>query len=138
MRSTTKSPARVAGVGGYVGRFGEVAPDRFAAARENLPASARILIVDDNSPGGTGEMLAAADPGISMLHRSRKEGIGPAYIAGGAGFAGSNLAVSLATRCLHGRRRRPAVPAGGGRRRGQNRRAGCASSSGVTTTADRG
>ena len=56
-----------------------------AASRQNLPASARILIVDDSSPDGTGEIadrLAAADPGISVLHRPRKEGLGPAYIAG--------------------------------------------------------
>jgi dolichol-phosphate mannosyltransferase len=56
-----------------------------AAARAKLPASARILIVDDNSPDGTGriaERLAAADEGVSVLHRPRKEGIGPAYVAG--------------------------------------------------------
>jgi dolichol-phosphate mannosyltransferase len=56
-----------------------------AAARANLPASARILIVDDNSLDGTAEIadrLAAADPGIAVLHRPRKDGIGPAYIAG--------------------------------------------------------
>ena len=50
-----------------------------------LPASARILIVDDNSPDGTGEIadkLAAAEPRISVLHRTHKEGLGPAYIAG--------------------------------------------------------
>jgi dolichol-phosphate mannosyltransferase len=60
--------------------------ERFvAAARENLPASAQILVVDDNSPDGTGEIadrLAAAGDGISVLHRPRKEGLGPAYIAG--------------------------------------------------------
>jgi dolichol-phosphate mannosyltransferase len=56
-----------------------------ASARENLPASARILIVDDNSPDGTGEIadrLAATVAGTSVLHRPRKEGLGPAYIAG--------------------------------------------------------
>jgi dolichol-phosphate mannosyltransferase len=50
-----------------------------------LPSSARILIVDDSSPDGTGEIadrLAAAEPRISVLHRPHKEGLGPAYIAG--------------------------------------------------------
>ena len=45
-----------------------------------------ILIVDDNSPDGTGELadvLAAEHPDqISVLHRPRKEGLGAAYIAG--------------------------------------------------------
>jgi dolichol-phosphate mannosyltransferase len=56
-----------------------------AVARENLPADAHILIVDDNSPDGTGaiaDRLAAADPGVEVLHRAGKEGLGPAYIAG--------------------------------------------------------
>jgi dolichol-phosphate mannosyltransferase len=55
------------------------------AARKSLPGDARILIVDDNSPDGTGEIadrLAAADPGVEVLHRAAKEGLGPAYIAG--------------------------------------------------------
>ena len=55
------------------------------AARSNLPDDARILVVDDNSPDGTGEIadkLAAADPAIEVLHRAGKEGLGPAYIAG--------------------------------------------------------
>lgn len=55
------------------------------AARAKLPASARVLIVDDSSPDGTGEIadrLAATDPGVGVLHRPRKEGLGPAYIAG--------------------------------------------------------
>jgi dolichol-phosphate mannosyltransferase len=60
--------------------------ERFVAAvRENLPASTRILVVDDNSPDGTGEIanrLAATDERITVLHRPRKEGLGPAYIAG--------------------------------------------------------
>lgn len=44
-----------------------------------------LLIVDDNSPDGTGRLadeLAAAEPRVSTLHRARKEGLGPAYIAG--------------------------------------------------------
>lgn len=45
-----------------------------------------LLIVDDGSPDGTGEIadtLAAVDPGITVLHRHTKSGLGPAY---GAGF----------------------------------------------------
>ncbi len=45
----------------------------------------RLLIVDDASPDGTGELadaLASADAGIDVLHRARKEGLGPAYAAG--------------------------------------------------------
>ena len=55
------------------------------AVRTKLPASARILIVDDNSPDGTGEIadrLASKDERIAVLHRPHKEGLGPAYIAG--------------------------------------------------------
>jgi dolichol-phosphate mannosyltransferase len=42
----------------------------------------RLTIVDDGSPDGTGEIadtLAEADPLISVLHRSHKQGLGPAY-----------------------------------------------------------
>jgi dolichol-phosphate mannosyltransferase len=49
------------------------------------PASMRILVVDDNSPDGTGEIadrIATADARVSVLHRPLKEGLGPAYIAG--------------------------------------------------------
>jgi len=56
-----------------------------AAALAKLPASARALIVDDNSPDGTGEIadrLASEDERIDVLHRPRKEGLGPAYVAG--------------------------------------------------------
>lgn len=56
-----------------------------AAVRPKLPDSARVLVVDDNSPDGTGEIadgLAAEDERVSVLHRARKEGLGPAYIAG--------------------------------------------------------
>ncbi len=63
--------------------------------RENLEAIVRaihevvahveILVVDDNSPDGTGQIadaLAAADSRIHVVHRRGKEGLGKAYIAG--------------------------------------------------------
>ena len=46
---------------------------------------ARLLVVDDGSPDGTGRIadgLAAADTRIRVLHRTSKEGLGPAYLAG--------------------------------------------------------
>jgi dolichol-phosphate mannosyltransferase len=44
-----------------------------------------VLVIDDNSPDGTGEIadaLAAELDSVSVLHRARKEGLGPAYLAG--------------------------------------------------------
>lgn len=44
-----------------------------------------VLVVDDNSPDGTGEIadrLAAADPAVTVLHRSGKLGLGSAYVEG--------------------------------------------------------
>ena len=44
-----------------------------------------VLVVDDNSPDGTGELadqLAASDPGVHVLHREGKLGLGSAYVAG--------------------------------------------------------
>ncbi len=55
------------------------------AVLEQLSGSDRILVVDDNSPDGTGQLadqLAASNGSISVLHRHRKEGLGPAYLAG--------------------------------------------------------
>ncbi len=45
----------------------------------------RVLVVDDSSPDGTGELadrLAAELDYVGVLHRERKEGLGPAYLAG--------------------------------------------------------
>jgi dolichol-phosphate mannosyltransferase len=61
--------------------------------RENLermiealePHGVSVLVIDDNSPDGTGELadrLAAEHDWVSVLHRERKEGLGRAYIAG--------------------------------------------------------
>jgi dolichol-phosphate mannosyltransferase len=61
--------------------------------RENLELMVRalrelglaVLVIDDNSPDGTGELadrLAAELDHVEVLHRERKEGLGPAYLAG--------------------------------------------------------
>jgi len=44
-----------------------------------------LLIVDDNSPDGTGKIadeMATANPRVHVLHRTEKNGLGPAYLAG--------------------------------------------------------
>lgn len=44
-----------------------------------------VLVVDDNSPDGTGKLadeLAKADPRVHVLHRAGKQGLGKAYLAG--------------------------------------------------------
>jgi len=49
------------------------------------PAGFRILVVDDGSPDGTGRIaddLASEHDSVSVLHRSVKEGLGQAYLAG--------------------------------------------------------
>lgn len=64
--------------------------------RENLPRMIdalavvlregdRVLVIDDNSPDGTGVLadeLATRHPFVDVLHRAQKEGLGRAYIAG--------------------------------------------------------
>jgi dolichol-phosphate mannosyltransferase len=61
--------------------------------RENLEPMLRalgdkdvdVLVIDDNSPDGTGELadrIAAQLDYVEVLHRERKEGLGPAYLAG--------------------------------------------------------
>ena len=50
-----------------------------------LGPAGRVLVIDDNSPDGTGELadrLAAELPYVDVLHRARREGLGPAYLAG--------------------------------------------------------
>jgi dolichol-phosphate mannosyltransferase len=52
---------------------------------EVLPADGSVLVIDDGSPDGTGELadrLAGEIANVAVLHRQHKEGLGPAYIAG--------------------------------------------------------
>ncbi|HYN29209.1 MAG TPA: glycosyltransferase, partial [Dermatophilaceae bacterium] len=63
--------------------------------RENLPGvvarvrsavpGADVVVLDDGSPDGTGEVadaLAASDPAVHVIHRPVREGLGPAYLEG--------------------------------------------------------
>jgi len=55
------------------------------ALGEVLGPDDRVLVIDDNSPDGTGELadqLAAELPFVEVLHREHKDGLGRAYIAG--------------------------------------------------------
>ena len=55
------------------------------ALAEVLGPDDRVLVIDDNSPDGTGELadrLAAELPFVDVLHRERKDGLGRAYVAG--------------------------------------------------------
>lgn len=56
-----------------------------AVARAANGLALELLVVDDGSPDGTGrlaERLREEDPRVHVLHRTRKEGLGKAYVAG--------------------------------------------------------
>jgi dolichol-phosphate mannosyltransferase len=88
-----------------------------AAAREldgAVPGEHRILIVDDNSPDGTGEIadrLAAELPSVEVLHRAAKDGLGQAYLAGFARAldAGAELIVEMDADFSHDPKYLPAL-----------------------------
>lgn len=55
------------------------------ALGEQLPEAGRVLVIDDGSPDGTGELadrLAEELRYVDVLHRTEKQGLGPAYVAG--------------------------------------------------------
>jgi len=59
--------------------------ERFVAAVHASVPDAHVLVVDDNSPDGTGKIadrLAGRDERVRVLHRSGKLGIGSAYLEG--------------------------------------------------------
>jgi dolichol-phosphate mannosyltransferase len=95
--------------------------------RDNLPAliqeiheagpAADILVIDDNSPDGTGKLaddLAARDPRIQVLHRPGKLGLGTATLAGiqQAVKQGYDLLVNMDADFSHHPRYLPALLAG--------------------------
>ena len=58
---------------------------RMVARLLALPVKVDLLVVDDNSPDGTGKLadeLAAKHPEVHVLHRKEKNGLGRAYLAG--------------------------------------------------------
>ena len=62
----------------------ETLPEAVKSVRAAVP-EANILIVDDNSPDGTGvkaDALASVDPFVHVMHRTEKSGLGDAYLAG--------------------------------------------------------
>jgi dolichol-phosphate mannosyltransferase len=66
------------------------------------PLGVRVLVIDDNSPDGTGELadrLAAERDWLAVLHRERKEGLGPAYLAGFREVLKSDAAYVLEMDC---------------------------------------
>ena len=72
---------------------------RARRARERArPTGFRILVVDDDSPDGTGaiaDRLAAEHDEVEVLHRTRREGLGPAYLAGFAHALGARRGLRL-------------------------------------------
>jgi dolichol-phosphate mannosyltransferase len=61
----------------------------------NLGLDSQVIIVDDNSPDGTGELadeLAAQHPGVRVIHRSGKLGLGTAHITGMKAALGGDVA----------------------------------------------
>src|SRR5687767_11545907 len=56
-----------------------------SALHQAAPEGFRVVVVDDSSPDGTGQLadqLAAEHAEVEVIHRARREGLGPAYLAG--------------------------------------------------------
>ena len=68
-----------------VGNLEKVVRATADALERAVPADWRVLVVDDASPDGTGDLadrLTAELPGVEVLHRTAKDGLGRAYLAG--------------------------------------------------------
>ena len=86
MTTTARQSGPIGHVAVVIPTYNEIAnlENIVSRVRSSAPA-ADILVVDDNSPDGTGELadkLAAADDHIHVLHRAGKSGLGAAYVAG--------------------------------------------------------
>lgn len=83
---STEPPAAAARVVVVIPTYQEAEslPGVVRRLRAAVPA-ADVLVVDDDSPDGTGRLadaMAAADPAVHVLHRPGKQGLGVAYVAG--------------------------------------------------------
>ena len=70
-------------------------PTIMARVRASVP-EAQVLVIDDNSPDGTGALadsIAAQDTNVQVMHRQGKEGLGAAYLAGFAWALDQNFDV---------------------------------------------
>jgi dolichol-phosphate mannosyltransferase len=59
--------------------------DVLEGVRASVPGGLDVMVIDDDSPDGTGRLadeLAATRPWLTVLHRTRKEGLGRAYLEG--------------------------------------------------------
>ncbi len=84
MPETTRSPLRRVAVLIPTYNERETVPAAVRGVRGHAP-EADVVVLDDNSPDGTGEVadrLAAEDPHVHVIHRPGKEGLGAAYLAG--------------------------------------------------------
>ena len=83
------------------------------AGIRKLPEPMRIIVVDDNSPDGTGavaEDLAAGDGNIEVIHRAGKEGLGTAHLAGfAAALPQADLIVTMDADLSHNPAHIPAL-----------------------------
>jgi dolichol-phosphate mannosyltransferase len=84
-----------------------------------VPGDHRILVVDDNSPDGTGEIadsLAMELPSVEVLHRPGKAGLGQAYLAGFALAleAGARMVIEMDADFSHDQRYLPELIAAAG------------------------
>jgi dolichol-phosphate mannosyltransferase len=73
-----------------------------SALGDVLPEDGRILVIDDNSPDGTGDIadrLASEREDVDVLHRARKQGLGPAYLAGFTWALGAGADLVLEMDC---------------------------------------